>query len=226
LRKRSLRPPLLEKMNPFAPAIPSAIPSTTASPTVAPFSICVYCGSRLGTKPGYAALAQALGTAIGRRGWQLVYGGGRAGLMGIVSNAALAAGGRVVGVIPESLMTLEVGHAGLSELHVVKSMHERKQMMAERSDAFIAMPGGIGTFEELFEVWTWRHLGYHQRPMGLLDVEGYWAPMMAFLTHAVAEGFMRSDQMAMLNVDDDAERLLAALLTDRSDLTGDDFGHI
>ena len=146
--------------------------------------------------------------------------------MGIVANAVLAAGGRVVGVIPESLMTLEVGHAGLSELHVVKTMHERKQMMAERADAFVAMPGGIGTFEELFEVWTWRHLGYHQRPLGLLDAEGYWAPMVSFLTHAVAEGFMGDDQMSMLRVDDDAERLLATLLADRGDLTGDDFRRI
>ena len=198
----------------------------TPWPSTAPFSVCVYCGSRSGAKPGYAALAQALGTAIGRRGWQLVYGGGRAGLMGIVANAALAAGGRVVGVIPESLMTLEVGHAGLTELHVVKTMHERKQLMAERSDAFVAMPGGIGTFEELFEVWTWRHLGYHQRPMGLLDAEGYWAPMVAFLTHAVAEGFMGDDQMSMLCVDDDAERLLATLVADRGDLTSEDFGRI
>ena len=198
----------------------------TPWPAATPFSICVYCGSRSGAKPGYAVLAQALGTAIGRRGWQLVYGGGRAGLMGIVANAALAAGGRVVGVIPESLMTLEVGHAGLTELHVVKTMHERKQLMAERSDAFVAMPGGIGTFEELFEVWTWRHLGYHQRPMGLLDAEGYWAPMVAFLTHAVAEGFMGDDQMSMLCVDDDAERLLATLVADRGDLTSEDFGRI
>ena len=198
----------------------------TPWPAAAPFSICVYCGSRSGAKPGYAVLAQALGTAIGRRGWQLIYGGGRAGLMGIVANAALAAGGRVVGVIPESLMTLEVGHAGLTELHVVKTMHERKQLMAERSDAFVAMPGGIGTFEELFEVWTWRHLGYHQRPMGLLDAEGYWAPMVAFLTHAVAEGFMGDDQMSMLCVDDDAERLLATLVADRGDLTSEDFGRI
>ena len=175
------------------------------------FSVCVYCGSRLGNKPGYKALAQALGTAIGQRGWQLVYGGGRAGLMGTVADATLKAGGRVVGVIPDSLMKLEVGHAGLTELHVVDSMHSRKQLMAERSDAFIAMPGGIGTFEELFEVWTWRHLGYHNRPLGLLDTDGYWLPMMTFLQHSVAEGFMGSDQMAMLRVDDDIDRLLDAM---------------
>ena len=192
----------------------------------APFSVCVYCGSRPGLRPAYQGLAQALGTAIGRRGWQLVYGGGRAGLMGVVAEGALAAGARGVGVIPDSLMKLEVGHAGLSELHVVHTMHQRKQMMAERSDAFIAMPGGIGTFEELFEVWTWRHLGYHDRPLGLLDAEGYWAPMVAFLKHAVAEGFMGSDQLAMLQVADDAERLLDALLAARSELSDDDFGRI
>ena len=176
-----------------------------------PFSVCVYCGSRLGAKPAYRALAQALGTAIGQRGWQLVYGGGRAGLMGEVAEATLAAGGKVVGVIPDSLMKLEVGHAGLTELHVVDTMHQRKQMMAERSDAFIAMPGGIGTFEELFEVWTWRHLGYHERPLGLLETAGYWAPMVAFLRHSVTEGFMGDDQLAMLHLDDNIERLLDQL---------------
>ncbi len=191
-----------------------------------PFSVCVYCGSRLGNKPGYQALAQALGTAIGQRGWQLVYGGGRAGLMGTVADATLKAGGRVVGVIPESLMKLEVGHAGLTELHVVDSMHSRKQLMAERSDAFIAMPGGIGTFEELFEVWTWRHLGYHDRPLGLLDTEGYWLPMMAFLQHSVAEGFMGADQMAMLRVDDDIERLLDAMAAGSGADSGVDFTRI
>ena len=191
-----------------------------------PLSVCVYCGSRLGNKPGYQALAQALGTAIGKRGWQLVYGGGRAGLMGTVADATLKAGGRVVGVIPESLMKLEVGHAGLTELHVVDSMHSRKKMMAERSDAFIAMPGGIGTFEELFEVWTWRHLGYHDRPLGLLDTEGYWLPMMAFLQHSVAEGFMGADQMAMLQVDDDIERLLDAMAAGSGADSGVDFTRI
>lgn len=191
-----------------------------------PFSVCVYCGSRLGNKPGYQALAQALGTAIGQRGWQLVYGGGRAGLMGTVADATLKAGGRVVGVIPESLMKLEVGHAGLTELHVVDSMHSRKQLMAERSDAFIAMPGGIGTFEELFEVWTWRHLGYHDRPLGLLDTEGYWLPMMAFLQHSVAEGFMGADQMTMLRVDDDIERLLDAMAAGSGVDSGVDFTRI
>ena len=194
--------------------------------TSQPLSVCVYCGSRPGARPAYRALAEALGTAIGQRGWQLVYGGGRAGLMGLVADATLAAGGRVVGVIPESLMRLEVGHAGLSELHVVQTMHQRKQMMAERSDAFIAMPGGIGTFEELFEVWTWRHLGYHNRPLGLLDAEAFWAPMLGFLQHAVTEGFMGADQMAMLHTDTDAGQLLDRLMAGVGIRSGDDFGRI
>jgi uncharacterized protein (TIGR00730 family) len=177
-------------------------------------------------RPAYRDLALRLGTAIGRRGWQLVYGGGRAGLMGAVADATLAAGGTVVGVIPESLMNLEVGHAGLTELHVVQTMHQRKQLMAERSHAFIAMPGGIGTFEELFEVWTWRHLAYHDRPIGLLDAEGYWAPMLQFLRHSVAEGFMGDDQMAMLHSDDQVERLLDTLAARAGDPTDDNFSRI
>lgn len=194
--------------------------------TGVPFSVCVYCGSRNGVRPAYLDLALRLGTAIGRRGWQLVYGGGRAGLMGAVADATLAAGGTVVGVIPESLMNLEVGHAGLTELHVVQTMHQRKQLMAERSHAFIAMPGGIGTFEELFEVWTWRHLAYHDRPIGLLDAEGYWAPMLQFLRHSVAEGFMGDDQMAMLHSDDQVERLLDTLAARAGDPTDDNFSRI
>lgn len=201
------------------PANPPALPT-------APFSVCVYCGSRHGQQPAYRALARQLGDAIGRRGWQLVYGGGRAGLMGEVADATLAAGGRVVGVIPDSLMRLEVGHAGLHELHVVQTMHQRKQMMAERADAFIAMPGGIGTFEELFEVWTWRHLGYHDRPIGLLDTAGYWEPLVGFLRRSVTEGFMGEDQMAMLRIDTEVDRLLSALQADRGTPADDDFGRI
>ena len=134
-------------------------------------SLCVFCASRPGRSPAFASAAREVGAQIGRRGWQLVYGGGHAGLMGAVADAALAAGARVIGVIPESLMAREHGHRGLSELHVVQSMHQRKQMMAERSDAFVALPGGIGTLEELFEAWTWRQLGYHDKPVGLLNVE-------------------------------------------------------
>ena len=178
---------------------------------MAGFTLCVYCGSRSGQRPGYAGLASELGTAIGRRGWQLVYGGGRAGLMGVLADAALAAGARVVGVIPQSLMRAEVGHTTLTELHVVQTMHQRKTLMAERADAFVALPGGIGTFEELFEVWSWRHLGYHQRPLGLLDADGYWAPLQAFLRHALAEGFVSDAQLAMLQVGDRVDPLLDAL---------------
>ncbi len=189
-------------------------------------SLCVYCGSRAGDNAAYEAAARAVGTAIGRRGWRLVYGGGRAGLMGRVADAALAAGAPVLGVIPRSLMEREVGHRGLTELHVVETMHERKLMMAQHSDAFIALPGGIGTFEELFEVWTWRHLAYHDRPIGLLDAEGYWAPMLQFLRHSVAEGFMGDDQMAMLHSDDQVERLLDTLATRAGDPTDDNFSRI
>jgi uncharacterized protein (TIGR00730 family) len=180
------------------------------------FSLCVYCGSRSGAQPAYGALARSLGQAIGRRGWQLVYGGGRAGLMGEVADAALAAGARVIGVIPESLMRLEVGHSGLSELHVVQSMHERKQMMAERADAFIALPGGIGTFEELFEVWTWRHLDYHRHPVGLLDTGGYYSRLLGFLQHAQREGFISDLQMSMLHMGDDADAMLDTLYAARA----------
>jgi uncharacterized protein (TIGR00730 family) len=180
------------------------------------FSLCVYCGSRPGAQPVYGEVARSLGAAIGRRGWQLVYGGGRAGLMGLVADAALAAGARVVGVIPESLMRLEVGHIGLSELHVVQSMHERKQMMAERADAFIALPGGIGTFEELFEVWTWRHLGYHSHPIGLLDAGGYYSGLLNFLAHSVHEGLLSESQMAMLHTGSDVELMLDILYASRT----------
>ena len=145
------------------------------------FSICVYCGSRHGSQSAYADAAQALGRSIGERGWQLVYGGGKVGLMGEVADAALSAGGRVVGVIPESLQRREVGHDGLDGLHVVPTMHLRKQMMAERADAFVALPGGIGTLEELYEVWTWRQLGYHNQPIGLLNTAGYYDSLLRFM---------------------------------------------
>lgn len=141
----------------------------------------------------------------------MIYGGGRVGLMGAVADAALAAGASVIGVIPESLMRLEVGHPGLTELLVVRTMHERKQAMAERADAFVALPGGIGTFEELFEVWTWRHLGYHQNPIGLLDVNGYYDPLMSFLDRTVAEGFVNEAQMSMLMRHDNPAALLDGL---------------
>ena len=183
-------------------------------------SICVYCGSRHGTRPVYTEAARALGTAIGSRGWQLVYGGGKVGLMGEVADATLAAGGRVVGVIPESLVRREVQHRGLDELHVVPTMHVRKQMMAERADVFLAMPGGIGTLEELYEVWTWRQLGYHQHPIGLLNAVGYYDALLRFMQHSVDEGFLSADQQAAVMVDTDAVLLLDRLVAARTPING------
>ena len=178
-----------------------------------PLSICVYCGSRHGARPSYTQAARALGQAIGSRGWQLVYGGGRVGLMGEVADATLAAGGRVVGVIPESLKQREVGHAGLHELHVVSTMHLRKQMMAERADVFMALPGGIGTLEELYEVWTWRQLGYHDQPIGLLNIDGYYDHLLRFMAHTVAQEFLSSDHHQVLEIGTDPAALLLALAT-------------
>ncbi len=174
-------------------------------------SLCVYCGSRKGGKPAYEAVAQHVGSLIGERGWQLVYGGGNAGLMGTVANAALAAGAPVIGVIPHSLMERELGHPGLTELHVVNTMHERKRLMAERADAFLALPGGIGTFEELFEVWTWQQLGYHDKPVGLLNAEGYYDALLSFIAQAVGEGFVPPAQHQLLQVASDPVELLDRL---------------
>ncbi|MCA3251107.1 MAG: TIGR00730 family Rossman fold protein [Pseudomonadota bacterium] len=175
------------------------------------FRVCVYCGSRHGVRASYAAAARAIGAEIGRRGWQLVYGGGRVGLMGEAADAALAAGARVVGVIPQTLREREVGHLGLHELHVVPTMHLRKQMMAERADAFVALPGGIGTLEELYEVWTWRQLGYHDQPIGLLNVDGYYDALLRFMSRSVDEGFLAPTQHALLQVDTDPAALLDRL---------------
>lgn len=173
--------------------------------------ICVYCGSRPGSLPAFAQAARIVGAEIGRRGWGMVYGGGRAGLMGVVADAAIAAGAKVVGVIPQSLMQRELGHRGLAELHVVQTMHERKLMMAQRSDAFLALPGGIGTFEELFEVWSWRQLGYHDKPLGLLNAAGYYDAFGAMMHGAEECGFVTPTQRQLLNVDTDAPRLLDTL---------------
>jgi uncharacterized protein (TIGR00730 family) len=174
-------------------------------------NLCVYCGSRAGVAPAYADAARALGRLIGSGGHGLVYGGGNVGLMGIVADAVLAAGGPVVGVIPEALVQREVGHSGLSEQHVVPDMHERKRMMAERADAFVALPGGIGTLEELFEVWTWHQLGYHDKPIGLLNVGGFYDGLLTFMDHCVAQGFLDAAQRATVVVDTDPARLLDAL---------------
>ncbi|MBN8487957.1 MAG: TIGR00730 family Rossman fold protein [Burkholderiales bacterium] len=186
-----------------------------------PFSVCVYCGSRHGTLASYAASARAMGRAIGLRGWRLVYGGGNVGLMGEVADATLDAGGTVLGVIPERLLEREVGHRGLTELVVVQNMHQRKMRMAEEADAFVALPGGIGTFEELFEMWSWRHLAYHDKPLGLLEVDGFWAPLQEFLQRTVAAGFMDGSQMAMLQSHADPTLLLDALSAAQSRLPAD-----
>ncbi len=176
------------------------------------FSVCVYCGSRPGENPAFAEAATAVGTWIGRHGGQLVSGGGRSGLMGTVAEATRQAGGRVVGVIPQALVDKELANHACDELHIVQTMHERKAMMAERIDAFIALPGGIGTFEELFEVWTWRQLGYHDKPLGLLNVAGYYDGLTGFLNHSVASGFMGEWQMGLLHASADAEALLRTLV--------------
>ncbi len=176
------------------------------------FSICVYCGSRPGELPAYAEAARAVGTWIGQHGGQLVYGGGRTGLMGMVAEATKAAGGRVVGVIPKALVDKELANQSCDELHIVANMHERKAMMAERSDAFLALPGGIGTFEELFEVWTWRQLGYHDKPVGILNVENYYSSMLEFLQSTVTQGFMGAWQMDLIKADSDIPALLQFLV--------------
>jgi uncharacterized protein (TIGR00730 family) len=171
-------------------------------------SVAVYCGSRFGDRPAYAQAASVLGRLIAETGGSLVYGGGRVGLMGAVAGAALGAGARVVGVIPQALMDREVGHTGLTELHVVQTMHERKQRMAERADAFIALPGGIGTLEEIYEVWSWQQLGYHDKPVGLLNVEGYYDALLDFMRTSHQRGFVSTPQYEALLVDDDPARLL------------------
>lgn len=176
------------------------------------FSLCIYCGSRPGTDPAFAATARQIGQWIGEHGGQLVYGGGHGGLMGMVADATLASGGRVVGIIPKALVEKEWAHHGCSELHVVDTMHERKRLMAERADAFLALPGGIGTFEEFFEVWTWRQLGYHDKPVGLLNLNGYYDGLMAFIGKAVQSQFMGPWQEDLIRVDTDWRPLVKALV--------------
>jgi uncharacterized protein (TIGR00730 family) len=176
------------------------------------FSLCVYCGSRPGSDPAFSEAAKAVGDWIGRHGGQLVYGGGHNGLMGQLADATLASGGRVVGIIPKALVEREWAHKGCTELHVVDTMHERKRMMAERADAFLALPGGIGTFEEFFEVWTWRQLGYHDKPVGLLNVNGYYDGLLAFMAHGVESQFMGPWQMELIRVGSEWQRLLPELV--------------
>lgn len=174
-------------------------------------NLCVFCGSRAGAHPGYVELARNCGTALAAQGITLVYGGGRVGLMGAVADAALAAGGSVIGVIPQLLLDREVGHPGLSQLHVVKTLAERKLRMAELSDAFVALPGGIGTLDELFEVWTWMQLNLHDKPCGLLNYDGYYDDLLKFLTHSGRQGFVGERDLDHLAVTNDFESLLQTL---------------
>ncbi|MBC7918533.1 MAG: TIGR00730 family Rossman fold protein [Rhodoferax sp.] len=180
--------------------------------TTPSFSLCVYCGSKPGLDPAYVKAATEVGTWIGRHGGQLVYGGGRGGLMGIVADATLQAGGKVIGIIPQALVDREWAHRDCTELHIVDTMHERKRMMAERSDAFLALPGGIGTLEELFEVWTWQQLGYHNKPIGLLNVADYYQGLLQFMDHSVAQGFLAMPQRELIAVNADPAVLLPTLV--------------
>jgi uncharacterized protein (TIGR00730 family) len=186
--------------------------SETPPMTKPAFSLCVYCGSRPGNSPEFAAMARDVGTWIGQHGGQLVYGGGHNGLMGIMADAALSAGARVIGVIPKALVEKEWAHTGCTELHIVENMHERKRIMAEHADAFLALPGGIGTLEEFFEVWTWRQLGYHDKPIGLLNRDGFYDSLLTFLNSAVKTGFMNEWQMELICTGSDAELLLQELV--------------
>ena len=174
-------------------------------------AICVYCGSNTGSKPEYAAAAQTLGRLLVDEGIRLVYGGGRVGLMGVIADAVMAAGGEAVGIIPAALDRREVAHHNVTELRVVRSMHERKALMNDLSDGFIALPGGYGTFEELCEMLTWSQLGIHAKPVGLLNVAGFYDPFLGLLDHAVDERFLHPDHRALLLSDVDAQTLLVRM---------------
>jgi uncharacterized protein (TIGR00730 family) len=175
-------------------------------------SLCVFCGSSLGGNERYRQAAHAVGTLLAERGIRLVYGGGRVGLMGVVADAALAAGGEVLGVIPDSLLRKEVGHTALTELVVTETMHERKAAMADAADGFLALPGGFGTFDELCEILTWAQLGIHDKPVGVLDVNGYFSQLFAFFDFASAEGFLRPEHRALVIEGDDPTLLLDRML--------------
>ena len=175
--------------------------------------LCVYCGSSIGARPVYREAATRLGALLAGRGIELVYGGGHVGLMGAVADGALAAGGHVIGVIPRALMDRELGHTGIQDLRVVADMHERKMTMASLADAFIAMPGGWGTIEELAEMLTWLQLGIHAKPIGLLNVDGYYQPFLEFAERMVEQQFVRPEQRTLLTVDAEPERLLDRLRT-------------
>jgi uncharacterized protein (TIGR00730 family) len=170
--------------------------------------ICVFCGSNTGADPVYAEAARSLGALFAREGVSLVYGGGSVGLMGELADAVLSAGGEVIGVIPHALWAREVGHRGLTDIRIVETMHERKAMMADLADAFIALPGGLGTLEEIFEIWTWAQLGLHQKPVGFLDVNGFFSPLMTFLDRAMRERFLREEHRGIAMIESDAATLL------------------
>lgn len=173
-------------------------------------SICIYCGSNPGKRVEYTTQAREVGAYLAQQGVTVVYGGASIGIMGVVADATLAAGGEVIGVIPQALVDREVAHMGLSELIVTRSMHERKAVMAERADAFVALPGGVGTLEEIFEIWTWSQLGMHAKPCGLLNIAGYYDTLIRFLDESEADGFMRPQHRRMLLTATDAPGLLAA----------------
>jgi len=173
--------------------------------------ICVFCGSQVGTNSLYQQAATDLGRLLAQHGYGLVYGGGHVGLMGVIADAVLASGGEVIGVIPESMVARELAHTGVTHLHVVPGMHERKARMAALADAFIALPGGYGTFEELFEVITWAQLGLHRKPIGLLNVAGYFNALKALVEHAITEGFIKSEHQRLLSIADDPATLLDTL---------------
>jgi uncharacterized protein (TIGR00730 family) len=174
--------------------------------------ICVFCGSSVGARPAYRDAAQRLGELLAERGIGVVFGGGGIGLMGVVADAALGKGGEVIGVIPESLVRREIGHRGVTKLHVVETMHQRKALMADLSDAFIALPGGYGTLEEFCEAVTWSQLGIQRKPCGLLNIEGYWDGLLAFLDHAVDEQFVRPENSELVLVARSPESMLGRLL--------------
>jgi len=176
-------------------------------------SICIYCGSSFGNHPAFTAAAQEMGQALAAADIELIYGGGRVGLMGVLAGAVLAAGGRVQGVIPQALADREVAHGGLTHLHVVETMHQRKALMAELSDGFIALPGGLGTCEELFEIWTWSQLGMHTNPIGLLNVAGYFDLLLGFLDHAVEQQLLKPVHRNVLQVSDQPAALLSLLMS-------------
>jgi uncharacterized protein (TIGR00730 family) len=179
--------------------------------------LCVFCGSHTGRRPAYRAAAERLGVLLVERGIELVYGGGNIGLMGVLADTILARGGRAIGVIPESLMAKEVGHTGLTELRIVNSMHERKAVMSDLSDGFIALPGGFGTLEEFCEVVTWSQLGLQSKPCGLLNVENYYAPLLELFDHAVRERFLREKNRSLVLDDDDPEHLLEKMASREMD---------